>query len=280
MARVDAAQPPVGRDDGEAGDVVGGQPERARGEPVAAAEREPAEADGRARAAGHRAAVARERVDDLDHVRARADARAPAAAVDRDRAQAPQVDDDAVVDRRVAGVGVAARARRDADVVAVGPAQHGLDVAAVERLDDRVGPGAVVAPVVDAARRRRTPSTPGRRRGLAPAARARAARAGRRRPRAGPAAGSQGVSRAGMPSASRARRAPARRRPAPARGGSGGPVRVAGGRVPGRRRASGPPRAPRPPRCTGTSPSSSSNVLPIVLSARGTRAARARRPRG
>ena len=149
VARVDAAQPPVGRDHHEPRDVVGRQPERPRGEAVAAAEREPAEADGRARAAGHRAAVAGERVHDLDHVRARADARAAAAAVDGDRPQPPQVDDDAFVERRVAGVGMPAGARRHADVVAVGPAQHRLHVAAVARDDDRVRPRAVEARVVD-----------------------------------------------------------------------------------------------------------------------------------
>jgi hypothetical protein len=148
-AGIDAAQPPVCRHHNEAGDVVGGQPEGARGEAVAAAEREAAEADRRARAAGHRATVAGERVHHLDHVRSRPDARAAGAAVDRDRAQTPQVDQDALAERRVAGVGVAARARGDADVMAIGPAQDRLDVAAVAHLHHRVRRRAVEAPVVD-----------------------------------------------------------------------------------------------------------------------------------
>jgi hypothetical protein len=84
--------------------VVGGQAPGARREPVAAAEREPAEPDRRARAERDGAAVAGERVDDLDRVRAAPMRRARGAAVHGDPAQPPQVDHHALVERRVAGV--------------------------------------------------------------------------------------------------------------------------------------------------------------------------------
>ena len=147
--------------------------------------------------------MAGERVDDLDRVRAGADARARGAAVHGDPAQPPEVDHHALVERRVAGVGVAAGARREAHVVAVGPAQHGLHVVAVERLHDGVGPHAVRSAGC------RRAAVVAEHRARAPAARGRAARAGPRR-RRGAWPGPPSHARAAPPP--RARRPRARRR--------------------------------------------------------------------
>ena len=242
-ARVDPAQPPVGRDHHEADDVVGGQPaaraRRGRSRRRARARR--TRRSGRSRR--DRAAAARERVGGPRSACARAD-RAPAAAVDaipaapgcrrrrpRRASSSPQ--------------GMSARARRDADVVAVRPAQQRLNVAAVARLDHGVGPRAVEAQSCRPRRARRKPPSRGADRAAHPpgelAQRARPAppARGARRDPAGVAgrhaSASAAPSRANAPAPSTSSRRVRRSM-----------LRVAGGQVPWRRRAArrqGPTRA-------------------------------------
>ena len=244
-APVDPAQPAVGRHHHDAGHVVGGQAPGARGEAVAAAEREAAEPDRRAGPERHRPAAAGERVGDLDRLRARADRRAAAAAVDRDPAQAPQVDDHALAERRVARVGVPARARGDAHVVAVRPPQQRLHVARVARLDHGIGPRAVEARVVDLSGAREPRRAGSQHR----AAHAPGELAQRARPRAAGAAGARRdparVARGHRQRVGRAEHGRAGGQHQLAAAQALHAFRVAGGRAPWRRRAA---RCPDPRR--------------------------------
>src|SRR5207237_1071107 len=81
-------------------DVVAGESPRARGEPEAAAEREPAHADGRARPGRNGETATRKRRVDVDHPGARADRRV-SVGIQVDPGQLPEIDDEPVR-RRVA----------------------------------------------------------------------------------------------------------------------------------------------------------------------------------
>ena len=158
---VDPSPPAVGGDDRQGHDVVERQPEGAAGEPHAAAERQPAEPDRRARAGRDGDAVGGQGRVDVDELRAGAGADPPAAVAQAHGAQAAQVEHDARVGRRVARVAVAARAGHDGHVVPSRPADGRLHVADVAGPDDGDRVAAVPARVVDV-RRRAEAALPGR----------------------------------------------------------------------------------------------------------------------
>ena len=125
----------VGRDDPERGDVVARQAELPRAEPVAAAKRETGYPDGRARAARDRAAGRREPRLDVDQAGAGADRDDPRRRAQTDRAQPPEIDDEAGT-RRVTRVAVATAANRELDLRLLRPEDDLGDVRGRERLYD------------------------------------------------------------------------------------------------------------------------------------------------
>ena len=168
---------------------VAGQAVAARVEAVAAAEREPGHADGRAGAVHDGAPAPGERRDQLDLAQARARQHA-AVGEHLDAAQPPQVEHDAARDGRGADVAVAARAHAHREPARARDPQGGREVAGVERLCDGRRAHAGVAAVEDGPEARvggtaRQQDRAAHRRGQRGqrGRRARAARAPRRPPR-------------------------------------------------------------------------------------------------
>ena len=127
LVRVADAGLPVRRDDRQLLDVVGREPVLPSRPAVAAAQREPGDADGRAGAArDHQVPVVQLRVD-VDQLGACPDQRG-AAAVRLDEVHAAHVHHDARARRRVAAVGVPAGAANDANAVLPRPRDRLLDV--------------------------------------------------------------------------------------------------------------------------------------------------------
>ena len=118
-------------------DVVGGEAELPRRPPVSAAERKTRDPHSRARAAGQELPPVPELPVDVDEYRARADQSRPA--VWLDKANPPDVEDDARARGRVAAVRVPARAPEDADAVLPRPRDRLLHVRRRARLHDRPG---------------------------------------------------------------------------------------------------------------------------------------------
>ena len=119
---------------------------------MTASEREPGDADARARAGGNHHSLLEQRLVDIDEPRSRADRGGTGRVVDRDPAHPGHVDDDSLAGR-VAGVTVPARACDDADRVSPRPAHGAPDVLRRLAEHDRAGTDAVVARAVKTARR-------------------------------------------------------------------------------------------------------------------------------
>ena len=147
------AEPAVRRHDPERHDVVERQAPGAPGQPHAAAEQEPAERHGRARPVRDVDAAPGEPGGDLDQRRAGPDRGDPAARQPH-AVEPAEVDHDLRVAGRAAVVGVAAGARHERHVVAVGPVDDRDDVRRVGDLHDGRRADPVVALVVDRAGRR------------------------------------------------------------------------------------------------------------------------------
>ena len=124
--------------------VVAGQAVSPGGHPDAAAEREAGDADGRAGAAWHRAALGREAVVEVDKPGARADRGGRAG--HGDRLQVGDVDDQAAR-ARPAGVAVPARAGRERDAELTDERQAGRYVGRALHVGDARGLLAVEAGV-------------------------------------------------------------------------------------------------------------------------------------
>ena len=137
---------PVGRHDPDAAEAVARKAERTGCEAVPAAECEPRDPDGRARAGRDRPLPGSPQpgVDGAER-RARADRRA-AIRAERDSGKPAQVDEESGR-RGEAGVGVTTRTNGEPDVVGHGPADDRLDIGGVERLRDRAGEHVVEARV-------------------------------------------------------------------------------------------------------------------------------------
>src|SRR5207342_3205631 len=137
----------VGGHDLQRGDVVRGRSQRPPGEAHAAAQREAADADRRARAARDGEAPVGQAGVHVDEAVARAHLHRRAVGRDHDGVQAGEVDDQPALHRRVAGVAVPARAGRDLHVVLVAPAHGGLDFGDNSRPQDGEWTDAVVTGV-------------------------------------------------------------------------------------------------------------------------------------
>ena len=126
--------PPVGEHDLRRAQAVRGQPVQAAEDPEAAAEREAGDADGRAAAGRDRAPAGVERVVDRAQPRAGADRRA--LALDADRVQRRDVDDDALRGR-AAREAVPAAANRQRQPCRAGEGERRGDVRRARAQDDR-----------------------------------------------------------------------------------------------------------------------------------------------
>ena len=118
-----------------------------RPESVTPSEREPGDADARARAGGNDHPLLEQSLIDIDERRSRADRGGTGRVVDRDRVHPGHVDHDSLAGR-VAGVTVPARACDDSDRVPPRPAHGAPDVLRRLAEHDRAGTDAVVARAV------------------------------------------------------------------------------------------------------------------------------------
>ena len=118
-------------------------PELARGEADAAALGEPADGHRRARAGRNRRSGAREALVHVDQPRARADRRDARRTLDGNPGERSEIDEKAVLGRRIARIAVAAGTRADPDPVFPRPEDRLADVGDVRRSDDRKRPDPV-----------------------------------------------------------------------------------------------------------------------------------------
>jgi hypothetical protein len=142
---VDAEHVPVGGDDVGGEQAVDGEPELAGQVASPATEREPAEADGPHVAEAHRQAVGTGRGGELSCGETRLGPRRATAHVDLDGLHVSQVEDDASVDRAVAGAAVTAAAHGQWETGLPGQRDGPCDVTVDGRAHDHSRPGVEAA---------------------------------------------------------------------------------------------------------------------------------------